>query len=159
MPMKGQFPTQFVLFRLANEEYAFDIGTIKEIQDLQQIAKVHRTPDYIEGVMNLRGKLVTVIDLRRRLGLVAKPPNASTKIVVVDAADAPVGFLVDEVTEVATILPETVEPPPAIVAQGIEAAYVLGIAKYGERLITIIDPIKILDLSVEGDAKGGGTNG
>src|SRR4030042_3292342 len=84
-------PVQYVVFRLGKEEYAFDISVVKEIHELQEIAKVHKSPAYIEGVMNLRGKLVTVIDLRKRLGLDAKAPDGLSKIVVVDASAAPVG--------------------------------------------------------------------
>jgi purine-binding chemotaxis protein CheW len=154
-----QVATQYVLFRLGNEEYAFDISIVKEIHELQQIAKVHRTPSYIEGVMNLRGKLVTVVDLRKRLGLPATPAGESSKIIVVDAPDAAVGFLVDEVTEVAKIPPEAIEPPPSIVAEGAEAEYVLAIAKQGERLVTIIDPVKILELSTDDQESGGKKHG
>lgn len=151
--------TQYVLFRLGNEEYAFDISMVKEIHDLQQIAKVHRTPSYIEGVMNLRGKLVTVVDLRKRLGLEAAPHGDSAKIIVVEAPDASVGFLVDEVTEVARVPPEAIEPPPSIVAEGVESEYVLAIAKQGDRLVTIIDPVKILELSTDEQDSGGKKHG
>jgi purine-binding chemotaxis protein CheW len=149
-------PVQYVVFRLGKEEYAFDISVVKEIHELQEIAKVHRSPAYIEGVMNLRGKLVTVIDLRKRLGLDARAPDDLSKIVVVDASDASVGFLVDEVTEVARIGSDLIEPPPSYVSEGMEAEYVLGIAKFGDRLVTLVDPLKVLELSVEGAEKPGG---
>jgi len=159
MANKVEVATQYVLFRLGNEEYAFDISAVKEIHELQQIAKVHRTPSYIEGVMNLRGKLVTVVDLRKRLGLQAAPAGDSSKIIVVEAPDAPVGFLVDEVTEVARFAPEAIEPPPSIVAEGVESEYILAIAKQGERLVTIIDPVKILQLSMDEQESGGRKHG
>lgn len=155
----SQVAAQYVLFRLGKEEYAFDISNVKEIHELQQIAKVHRTPSYIEGVMNLRGKLVTIVDLRKRLGLEAAPPGDSTKIIVVEAPDAAVGFLVDEVTEVARIPREAIEPPPSIVAEGVESEYVLAIAKQGDRLVTIIDPVKILELSTDDQDSGGKRHG
>lgn len=142
-------PQQLVIFRLGKEEYGFEISVVKEIRDVEQIAKVHRSPTYIEGVMNLRGKLVTVIDLRRRLALEAKAPDELTKIIVVDAPDAPVGFLVDEVKEVAWVTPDKIEKAPEIIASGIEADYVTGIAKMGDRLITIVDPVSVLELSTE----------
>jgi purine-binding chemotaxis protein CheW len=156
---KIQVAAQYVLFRLGNEEYAFDIATVKEIHELQHVAKVHRTPSYIEGVMNLRGKLVTVVDLRKRLGIEAAPIGEASKIIVVEAPDAPVGFLVDEVTEVAKFAAETVEPPPSALAEGVESEYVLAIAKLGERLVTIIDPVKILQLSTEEQDSGGKKHG
>jgi purine-binding chemotaxis protein CheW len=140
--------TQFVVFRLDKEEYAFDISHVREIHALQEIAKVHRAPEYIEGVMNLRGKLITVIDLRKRFRLDAKAADESSRIVVVDSSDAPVGFLVDEVREVIRL--------PEYVAQGIESEYVLGIAKQDSRLITLIDPAKVLELSCDSQNPDGG---
>jgi purine-binding chemotaxis protein CheW len=148
--------SQYVVFRLGREEYAFDITSVKEIRDLEQVAKVHRSPSYIEGVMNLRGKLVTVVDLRKRLSIEARAHDDLSKIVVVEAPDAPVGFLVDEVTEVVRVGKGDIESAPAYVASGMEAEYVKGIAKMGERLITIIDPVKILELSTDdGPGQGG----
>jgi purine-binding chemotaxis protein CheW len=147
---------QYIVFRLGTEEYAFDIASVKEIRDLEQVAKVHRSPSYIEGVMNLRGKLVTVVDLRKRLSIEAKVPDASSKIVVIEAPDAPVGFLVDEVTEVVKVAPGDIESAPTYVASGLEAEYVIGIAKVSDRLITIVDPVKILDLSTDDSEKPGG---
>ncbi|HUS56450.1 MAG TPA: chemotaxis protein CheW [Thermoplasmata archaeon] len=148
--------SQFVVFRLDKEEYAFDISHVREIHTLQEIAKVHRAPEYIEGVMNLRGKLITIIDLRKRFKLDAKAPDGSSRIVVVDSSDAPVGFLVDEVKEVIRLAKESIEPIPDYVAQGIESEYVLGIAKQESRLITLIDPAKVLELSCGSEGSDGG---
>jgi purine-binding chemotaxis protein CheW len=147
---------QYVVFRLGKEEYAFDIRAVKEIRDLEQVAKVHKSPSYIEGVMNLRGKLVTIVDLRKRLGLEAKMHDEASKIVVVEATDAPVGFLVDEVTEVVKVEPQDIESAPSYVAEGLEAEYVKGIAKMGNRLVTVVDPVKILELSPDDGPRPGG---
>jgi purine-binding chemotaxis protein CheW len=106
--------------------------------------------------MNLRGRLVTVIDLRKRFKLDAKDIDESSRIIVVDASDAPVGFLVDEVTEVVRMPVDSVEPVPEYVAQEIESEYVAGIAKLDDRLITIIDPLKVLDLSTDDAGQKGG---
>ncbi len=150
----GAESRQYIAFKLSDEEYAFEISAVKEIFPTQDITKVHRSPSYIEGVMNLRGRLVTIVDLRKRFRLEAKSPDENSRIIVVDAPDAPVGFLVDEVTEVTRFADEAVEPMPAYVAEGIEAEYVNGIAKIDDRLITIIDPFKVLELSSDevGDA-------
>ena len=123
---------------------------------MEQVAKVHRSPSYIEGVMNLRGKLVTVVDLRKRLSIEAKERDDLSKVVVVEAPDAPVGFLVDEVTEVIRVNKGDIESAPTYVAQGLEAEYVKGIAKMGDRLITVIDPVKILELSTDDSGRTGG---
>jgi len=156
----GNDTRQFVAFRLGREEYAFDISAVREIFPTQDITKVHRSPRHIEGVMNLRGKLVTVVDLRRRFQLESKIPDELSRIIVVDAADAPVGFIVDEVTEVIRLPVEAIEAVPEYVAQEIESEYVAGIAKLEERLITVIDPLKVLELSSdEVDVQGGVASG
>jgi purine-binding chemotaxis protein CheW len=152
----GNETRQYVAFRLGREEYAFDISSVREIFPTQDITRVHRSPRHIEGVMNLRGKLVTVVDLRRRFRLEPKTPDENSRIIVVDATDAPVGFIVDEVTEVIRLPPESVEPVPEYVAQEIESEYVAGIAKIDERLITVIDPLKVLELSSDDMEKLGG---
>jgi purine-binding chemotaxis protein CheW len=154
----GQETGQYVIFRLGLEEFAFDISKVKEIFPTQEITKVHRSPTHIEGVMNLRGRLVTVIDLRKRFKLNTKDLDESSRIIVVDASDAPVGFLVDEVTEVVRMPVDSVEPVPEYVAQEIESEYVAGIAKLDDRLITIIDPLKVLDLSTDDAGQEGGVS-
>jgi len=147
---------QFVVFRLGKEEYGFDISIVREIHDMEEIAKVHRSASHIEGVMNLRGKLLTVVNLRTRFGMDPMPAGeGNPKIVVVDASDAPVGFLVDEVVEVVRIGNKAIEKAPAYVTSGIEAQYVTGIAKHDERLITLIDPLKVLDLSCDEETRPG----
>ncbi len=150
--MKEDSLKQLVVFKLDKEEYGFEVATVREIHDMQDVAKVHRAASHIEGVVNLRGKLLTVINLRKRFDM--KPDGAlNPKIVVVDAPDAPVGFMVDEVVEVARVPPEAIEKAPAYVASGIEAQYVVGIVKLDDRLITVIDPIKVLELPEESSAQ------
>lgn len=145
---------QYVVFRLGKEEYGFDVTNVREIQTMDRITTVHGSARYIEGVMNLRGKLITVINLRKRFGMEPTTEQSQSKIVIVEASDAPVGFIVDEVTEVANIPKATVEKVPLPIASKIESEYVIGIAKHSDRLITIIDPIKVLDMSVEPETKG-----
>ena len=150
---------QYVVFRLCGEEYAFDISSVREIFPTQSITKVHRSPKHIEGVINLRGKLVTVVDLRKRFKLEATPSTDESRIIVVDATDAPTGFLVDEVAEVTRFPGENIEPVPEYVSQGIESEYVSGIANLDGRLVTIIDPLKVLELSDDIDNEGGERSG
>lgn len=151
---------QFVVFKLGGEEYGFDVSSVREIHTMEVIAKVHRSADYIEGVTNLRGKLLTVINLRKRFGMAPREGGESTsRVIVVDSPDAPVGFMVDEVVEVAKIDQSAVEPAPSYVVKGIESHYVTGIAKIDDRLVTLIDPIKVLELEPEGEAQKGGDTG
>lgn len=149
---------QYVVFRLGKEEYGFDVRVVREINNMEEVAKVHRSASHIEGVINLRGKLLTVVNLRKRFGMEPNPATeGNQRIVVVDAADAPVGFLVDEVIEVARFPKESVEKAPPYIASGIEAQYVIGIAKHEERLITLIDPLKVLELSCDVEDGSGGS--
>jgi purine-binding chemotaxis protein CheW len=147
---------QYVIFRLGSEEYGFDVTMVREIHDVGDLAKVHRAASHIEGVMNLRGKLLTVVNMRKRFQMEAGDAPMQQKIVVIEAPDAPVGFLVDEVLEVARIPNEFLEKPPAYVTSGIEAEYVINIAKYDNRLITIVNPVKILELSADYESGPGG---
>ena len=146
--MKEDTLRQLVVFRLDKEEYGIEVSTVREIHDMEDVAKVHRAASHIEGDVNLRGKLLTVVNLRKRFDM--NPEGAANpKIIVVDAPDAPVGFMVDEVLEVARVPAEAIEKAPAYVASGIEAQYVVGIVKLEDRLITVIDPLKILELPEE----------
>ncbi len=140
---------QYVIFKLGKEEFGFDVANVREIQSIDSITAVHGSAQYIEGVMNLRGKLVTVINMRARFGMAPSSDLKEPKIVVIDAADAPVGFIVDEVTEVIHIERSNIEKVPSHIASKIESEYVLGIAKREERLITLIDPLRVLELSIE----------
>ena len=149
---------QYVVFRLGKEEYGFDVRVVREINNMEEVAKVHRSASHLEGVINLRGQLLTVVNLRKRFGMEPNPAaEGNQRIVVVDAADAPVGFLVDEVIEVARFPKESVEKAPPYIASGIEAQYVIGIAKHEERLITLIDPLKVLELSCDVEDGSGGS--
>lgn len=144
---------QYVIFKLGKEEYGLEVTNVREIQSIDNITTVHGSAAYIEGVMNLRGKLVTVINMRSRFGMAPQSEKRDLKIVVIDAPDAPVGFIVDEVTEVVHISEDTIEKVPTHIASKIESEYVLGIAKRDERLITLIDPLKVLELSCESDVE------
>ena len=148
---------QVVVFKLGKEEYGFDVAVVREIHNMEDIAKVHRSAPHIEGVINLRGKLLTVVNLRTRFGMEPLKKNeGNPQIVVIDGPDALVGFLVDEVSEVARIDAQSIEKAPDYIAKEIESQYVLGIAKHEERLITLIDPLKVLELDSVGH--GGGKN-
>jgi purine-binding chemotaxis protein CheW len=153
--MMSKSGRQVVIFKLGKEEYGFDVAVVREIHNMEDIAKVHRSAPHIEGVINLRGKLLTVVNLRTRFGMEPmKKEEGTPKIVVIDGPDALVGFLVDEVSEVARIDAQSIEKAPDYIAKEIESQYVLGIAKHDDRLITLIDPLKVLELDSAG--RGGG---
>lgn len=127
-----------VIFRLADEYYALDIQTVQEIVRLPAITSIPGADTWVEGVTNLRGRVVPVIDLRRRCGLVASDPTVDTRIVVVNGSAGMVGLIVDAVTEVTRIPGDQIEPPSVLVA-GADNAYIRGVAKLETRLVSLMD--------------------
>lgn len=134
----GQDELQVVVFELGGERYGLDIGTVYEIIRYQPITAVPNAPSFVEGVINLRGRIIPVVDLRGRFGLGAAAPTTASRIVVCEAAGHRVGLVVDAVTEVLMIPAEAVEATPDV-AGGTETVYIRGIAKLGERLIILLD--------------------
>ncbi len=134
---------QLVSFKLREEEFAVDILQVQEIIRLQDITNVPNAPDFVEGVINLRGRVIPIIDLRKRFALERVEHSKSTRIIVVMIDNVTVGLIVDEVSEVLRIPEDTVEPPPPIVA-GIESDYIKGVGKLEDRLLILLDLGKIL---------------
>lgn len=134
---------QLVVFDLANEHYGVDIAAVEGIIKMQAITNVPRAPQSVEGVTNLRGKVLPVIDLRKRFGLPPEEATKNTRIVVVEMNGATVGMIVDGVSEVLRVSPDAVEPPSPIVAT-VDSAFIKGIAKVGERLVILLDLGKVL---------------
>ena len=134
---------QLVVFDLAAEGYGVDIGVVREIIRLQDITKVPRTPDFVEGVINLRGKVIPVVDLRKRFALPIAEESKDHRIVVVDIGTQDIGVVVDAVTEVLRIGTESVEPPSSVITDA-DSEYLLGIAKLTDRMIILLDLQKVL---------------
>ncbi len=134
---------QLVVFDLSSEAYGVDIGAVREIIRLQDITKVPRTPEFVEGVINLRGKVIPVVDLRKRFGLPAEEESKENRIVVVDIGAQDIGVVVDAVTEVLRIATESVEPPASVITTA-DSEYLLGIAKLDSRLIILLDLERVL---------------
>jgi purine-binding chemotaxis protein CheW len=139
----AQGETQLVVFDLASEFYGVDIGDVREIIRMQNVTRVPGTPVYMEGVINLRGKVVPVVDLRKRLDLKVKPQTKESRIVVMDIGGKDVGVIVDGVTEVLRIPLSSVEPPSLMIASS-ETAYIRGIAKLKEKLVILLDLDRVL---------------
>lgn len=134
---------QLVSFRIANEEYGVDILNVHEINKMTTITKVPNAPEFVEGVINLRGKVIPVIDLRTRLNLARKEYDKDTRIIVVEIEHSTVGFIVDTVSEVLRIPLNITEAPPAIVS-GIDSEFIKSVGKLEDRLLILIDLNKIL---------------
>lgn len=134
---------QLVTFTISEEEFAIDILKVQEIIRVMEITKVPNSPPFVDGVINLRGKVIPVIDLRRRFGMESRPHDSQTRIIVIDLHSMIVGFVVDGVSEVLRIQSNTVEPPPAVVA-GVESEYIKGVGKLDDRLLILLDLDKLL---------------
>lgn len=134
---------QLVSFMIGNEEYAVDILFVQEINRMLQITKVPNAPEYVDGVINLRGRVIPVIDLRYKLGLSKREHDKNTRIIVVEIKDKTVGFIVDAVKEVIRIPESITEAPPEIVS-GSNSEFIKSVGKLEDRLLILIDLEKIL---------------
>jgi purine-binding chemotaxis protein CheW len=144
-------------FQVGRETYGVSITTLHEIVRVPEITAVPDAPDYMEGVINLRGKIVSVIDLRKRLGEVQIAPNRRNRILVVEHNARLSGLIVDSASEVLKIPSEDVEPAPHEFQEG-GLNCVTGLAKYKGRLIVLLDMAKLLDYSgLHGKAAAGET--
>ena len=132
---------QLVTFKLGSEEFGVDILKVQEINKMMNITKIPNAPVFIEGVINLRGKIIPIVDLRKRLGL-NQVYDKATRIIVVELDGLVLGFIVDSVTEVLRIPENTIEPPPSMVA-GIESEYIEGVGKLDDRLLILLELKKI----------------
>jgi len=137
--------TEFLGFMLDDEEYALDILEIKEIIRLQTITPVPRTPDYLKGIITLRGVIVPVFDLRSRLGLKEAGHGPRTRVVVVYRGDEFAGMIVDSITQVMRVSVDRIEPPPPTIGT-VEAEFIKGVTRHQERLIILLNLARVLDV-------------
>ncbi len=129
---------QIVVCELADEHYGLDIAKVFEIIRHQPITAVPRSPRFVKGVINLRGRIIPVVDLRERFGMPAAEPTKETRIVVAESATTRVGLIVDSVSEVLLVPTEAVEATPEVAA-GADAEYLRGIANLGDRLVLLLE--------------------
>jgi purine-binding chemotaxis protein CheW len=145
---------KYMTFKLAEEEYGLEILKVREIIGLMEITRVPKTAGYIRGVINLRGKVIPVVDLRLKFGMARTESTDQTVIIVVQYTtsngDYTMGILVDEVLEVLNIGADQIEPPPSF-GGSIDAEFILGIGKSEKRVIFLLDIGRVL---TEGEAFG-----
>lgn len=144
---------QLVTFKLGSEEFAVDILKVQEINKMMNITKIPNAPAFIEGVINLRGKIIPIVDLRKRLGFKDQDYDKSTRIIVVELDGLVLGFIVDSVSEVLRIPENTIEPPPTMIA-GIESEYIEGVGKVDDRLLILLELKKIFSSPERKDIEG-----
>lgn len=135
---------QLILFKIAGEYFGVDIGIVKEIVPYQDITPVPDAYDFVEGIINLRGKIVTTVDMRKRLQ-VAKtmPREKTTRIIILELDGKLMGLIVDMASEIIRIASETINPPPELISEA-GAGYITGVVKHNDRLIVLLDLRRVL---------------
>jgi purine-binding chemotaxis protein CheW len=139
--------SKYMTFKLANEEYGVEILKVRELIGMMEITRVPRARDYIRGVINLRGKVIPVVDLRVKFGMAPTLSTSQTVIIVVQltapSGELTMGILIDEVLEVRAIAPGDIEPPPTLPSQ-IDTSFLLGVGKADKRVIFLLDIDRVL---------------
>lgn len=141
----GSSLVEYLAFMLADEEYAVRVEDVKEIIRLQRTTKVPRAEGFVEGIISLRGVIIPVFDIKKRLGLELGGRQRTARIVIVSDNGSPQGIIVDKVTGVARLREDAVEPPPAVIG-GIEAEYLEGVGRIGDRLLILFNTGKVLSM-------------
>jgi purine-binding chemotaxis protein CheW len=136
---------QLVIFTIGNENYGVDIASVEGIVKMQTITNLPHKLGFVEGITNLRGEIIPVINLRKRFGMPSSIEDKNTRIVIAKNNSKKIGMIVDSVSEVLRIQDNCIEPPPVMVSTA-DAAYITGIAKVEGRLIILLNLSKILSM-------------
>lgn len=142
---EGTQNNKYLLFNLGDEVYGIDIANVTEIIEMQKITDVPDMPDFIKGVINLRGRVIPVMDLRLRFEMDERGYDDRTCIIIVNIDDKSMGFIVDTVAEVHDILEKDIEPPPAFNTDSGKNNYISGLGKLEDRATILIDVHRLLN--------------
>ncbi|HEU4965124.1 MAG TPA: chemotaxis protein CheW [Bacilli bacterium] len=132
-----------IVFRLVDEEYGVEVNQVRSIEKMQSITRVPRTPEFVKGVINLRGVVTPIIELKTRFNLGEEAYTDATRIIIVAVDDMEVGLIVDAANDVIDIPVNSIEQPPAVIG-GIKATYLRGVAKLQDRLLIMLNLDKVL---------------
>jgi purine-binding chemotaxis protein CheW len=136
---------QLVLFMMSGSEFGVEIQQVREINRVGEITKVPKAPEFLEGVMNLRGRIVPVVDLKKRFKLPSVKETSQSRIIITEVGDQFIGLWVDKVTEVLKIAPSAVAPPPEMILT-IAGEYLSGLVEVKDRLVILLNLPRILRL-------------
>lgn len=134
---------QLVIFELGSEQYGVDIATVDGIIKMQEITHLPHAPMFVEGITNLRGSVLPVVDLRKRFDLPAQEPTRDTRIVVANLGATKVGLIVDAVMQVIRVPEDKIEPPPQM-SVTVNSAFIKNIAKVDQQLVILLDLARVL---------------
>ena len=140
--MEGDL-TQLISFEVGNEEYGLDILGVKEVIRIREITRLPKAPSFVKGIINLRGDVIPISDLRDKFGLENQEYTDMTRVIVVDVDEKLVGMVVDAASQVVRIPADQIEPPPPI-AGGLSTEYIRGVGKLDERLVILLNIDRIL---------------
>lgn len=140
----NQKEMKVIIFQLMDKEYAIGVDTVQSIEKLLSITRVPKTPSYVRGVLNLRGVVTPIVDLRERFGLDNKEMDDNTRIIIVALEEFEVGLIVDAANDVLDINIESIEPQPEVVGS-VESDFISGVAKIGKRLLVMLNLEKVLE--------------
>ncbi|RKD27568.1 purine-binding chemotaxis protein CheW [Caminicella sporogenes DSM 14501] len=134
---------QYVIFKLGNEEYGVDIMKVKEISEFKESIKVPNAPYFVDGIINLRGEIIPIINLKKRFNIESQGINSDTRIIVINIRNKNVGFVVDEASQVLRIDEKDIESAPDIIV-GVDRQYITGVGKIDDKIVILLDLEKIL---------------
>lgn len=134
---------KLIVFQLKDEEYAIEVEYVQSIERMQPVTRIPRTFPFITGVMNLRGVITPIINLRKRFGIEEKAFDDATRILVISKGEIEIGFIVDGANDVIDIPAEKIEPTPEVIG-GVEAEYLRGVVKLEKRLFTLLNLEKVI---------------
>ena len=140
----NQKEMKVIVFQLMDKEYAISVDVVQSIEKMLSISRVPKTPSYVKGVLNLRGVVTPIVDLRARFGLDVKEMDESTRIIIVTLEDYDVGLIVDAANDVLDIPVESIEPQPEVVGS-VEVDFISGVAKVERRLLVMLNLDKVLE--------------
>ncbi|MDP4169376.1 MAG: chemotaxis protein CheW [Bacillota bacterium] len=143
---------KIIVFQLKEKEYAIPVSQVRSIEKIQHITRVPGTVPFVKGVINLRGVVTPIIDLRKRFDL-EEGYSDSTRVIIATLEDKEVGLIVDSANDVIDITADSIEPPPEIVG-GTESAFLKGVVKIDNRLLILLDLDKVLIEKMDGPEKG-----
>jgi purine-binding chemotaxis protein CheW len=131
--------TQLVSFHLDNEEYGVEVLKVREIIRMVNITHMPNTPQYVEGIINLRGKVIPIISMRKRFGLMDMESNNQTRVIIMDVGGELLGFTVDSVSEVIRVSASEIQPAPSVASGGIGQEYIEGVINHADRLLVLLN--------------------
>ncbi|CAJ36055.1 chemotaxis protein CheW [Methanocella arvoryzae] len=145
---------QLVIFKLGTEEFGVDISQVREIIRVGEITRIPGSPRYVDGVINLRGQVTTVVNLRTRLGLDGKDMDSNARIMIMEVNKNVVGVIVDSVTEVKNLASAQIEPLPQALSSAISSEYIQGVGKIDNRLLILVDLKQVIRDDIDAVAHG-----